>query len=80
MVLDGNRVRGVQVDDYELPADVVLITLGPWSDHARQWFPKANLPEISGRRAHSVVVRLPQAPAQALFLPDHTGVEVGTRQ
>ena len=62
VMLTGSKVCGVQVDDYELPADAVLIALGPWSNHARSWFPKANLPDIYGMRAHSVVVRMPQAP------------------
>ena len=73
VMLTGSKVCGVQVDDYELPADAVLIALGPWSNHARSWFPKANLPDIYGMRAHSVVVRMPQAPPQALFLPNEMG-------
>ena len=74
VALNGSKVCGVKVDDYELPADAILIALGPWSDHARSWFPKANLPEMYGMRAHSVVVRLPQAPPpQALFLPNDRG-------
>ena len=73
MVLHGSKVLGVKVDNNELPADAVLIALGPWSDHARSWFPKANLPEVYGMRAHSVVVRHQQAPPQALFLPNDMG-------
>ena len=34
VMLTGSKVCGVQVDDYELPADAVLIALGPWSNHA----------------------------------------------
>ena len=73
VALNGSQVLGVKVDDYELPADAILIALGPWSVHARSWFPKANLPEIYGMRAHSVVVRQPQAPPHALFLPNDMG-------
>ena len=74
VTLNGSKVCGVKIDDYELPADAILIALGPWSGHARSWFPKANLPETYGMRAHSVVVRLPQAPPpQALFLPNDRG-------
>lgn len=73
VALNGSKVLGVKVDDYELPADAILIALGPWSVHAISWFPKANLPEIYGMRAHSVVVRQPQAPPHALFLPNDMG-------
>ena len=73
MALNGSKVIGIKVDDYELPAEAILISLGPWSDNARRWFPKANLPEMFGMRAHSVVVRMPQAPPEALFLPNDMG-------
>ena len=39
VALNGSKVLGVKVDDYELPADAILIALGPWSVHAISWFP-----------------------------------------
>ena len=54
------RLGGVSLlDDRELPADAVVLALGPWMGHAaRGWdFPRGvSLPEISAQRAHSVVL------------------------
>jgi glycerol-3-phosphate dehydrogenase len=68
--LDGENVTGVLVGDSSeiISADVVVVTLGPWSDSARKWFPKSNLPTITGMRAHSVVFKDADAPSHALFL------------
>ncbi len=54
---DEDKVRGVVLDNGEsLPADVAVVAMGPWSHKANDWFPKARLPDIRGRRAHSVVL------------------------
>jgi glycine/D-amino acid oxidase-like deaminating enzyme len=38
-----------------LPADAVLIALGPWTGQAAAWLP--SLPAVGGQKAHSVVLR-----------------------
>lgn len=60
------HVRGVYVDGQLLPADVVVIAMGPWSGLAAQWLP---LPPVMGLKGHSITLR-PAAPipAQALFV------------
>lgn len=54
-------VRGVSLrDGRELEADAVVLALGPWlGEAARGWrLPRGvSLPEVSGQRAHSVVLR-----------------------
>lgn len=49
---------GVEVDGEVLPADVVVIAMGPWSKKAAEWLP---LPPVSGQKAHSVIVQ-PSSP------------------
>ena len=39
-------VAGVQVDDSILPADVVVIAMGPWSSAAAKWVP--GFPHVEG--------------------------------
>ncbi|KAL6050685.1 Oxidoreductase TDA3 [Balamuthia mandrillaris] len=50
-----------------LPADVVVVAMGPWSKDACRWFP--NLPPIHAQKAHSILIR-PSCPvsAHALFV------------
>lgn len=68
VILDGQTARGVRLaDGAEIPADKVVIALGPWSGLARKWFPSAGLPEITGNRAHSVVVDA-EVSAHCVFL------------
>ena len=54
-------VTGVSLlDGRELPADAVVLALGPWlGQAARAWeLPRGvSLPEVSGQRAHSVILR-----------------------
>jgi glycerol-3-phosphate dehydrogenase len=38
--------------EVQLPADVVVLAMGPWSSAARAWLPAA--PEISGEHQHSL--------------------------
>ena len=49
------RVAGVKVDGETIPADKVIIAMGPWSGEAAKWVPSA--PMISGQKAHSILVR-----------------------
>ena len=57
---------GVTVNGETIPADKVLIAMGPWSGEAAKWLP--NVPTISGQKAHSILVR-PTQPigAECLF-------------
>ena len=63
---DGEKIIGVRVNGEVIPTDVVVIAMGPWSGAALRWF---NLPAITGRRAHSIVLQ-PSQPisAHACFL------------
>jgi len=63
-----NRVTGVELEGAGvLPADAVLIALGPWSGQATAWLPQ--LPAVGGQKAHSVVLRPKEAAVlqQAVF-------------
>lgn len=62
----GGRVRGVRVDGTLMPADAVVVAMGPWSNAASQWLP---LPPVDGLKGFSVTLA-PSAPvpAQALFV------------
>jgi glycine/D-amino acid oxidase-like deaminating enzyme len=66
--LDGKKVQAVMVEGgRQLEADVVVVTMGPWSGAAASWFPDAKLPVIRGSRAHSVVLA-GETPPTAVFL------------
>lgn len=57
---------GVTVDGAVIPADKVVIAMGPWSGDATKWLP--NVPAISGQKAHSILVRPTQEiGAECLF-------------
>ena len=43
------------MDGETIPADKVIIAMGPWSGEAAKWVPSA--PMISGQKAHSILVR-----------------------
>ena len=61
----GSEVRGVVVDGEEIPADAVVIAMGPWSGRTLQDLP---LPPVGGLKGYSITVRPEQAvPAHALF-------------
>jgi len=64
-VTDG-RITGVVVDGDIIPADIVIIAMGPWTGLASQWF---SIPEITSLKAHSIVLQ-PANPvtADAIFL------------
>jgi len=60
---DGARVEGVVVDGEVLPADVLVLALGPWTSLATQWLP---VPPVVGQRYHSAVLAA-DVPAECLF-------------
>ena len=60
------QVRGVRVDGQLLPADMVVIAMGPWSGMLTQWL---SLPPVWGLKGHSITLQPPTPiPAQALFV------------
>lgn len=68
MATEAGRVVGVTLDSGEMvPADVIVIAMGPWTAQAARWLHGVRLP-ISGDPAHSIVIQ-PQSPvtAHALF-------------
>ncbi len=62
-------VQGVRVDGEVVPADAVVIAMGPWSTQAAKGLP---LPPVQGLKGHSITLK-PTAPvpAHALFM-DYT--------
>lgn len=63
---DGTRVEGIVVGDDVLPADIVVIAMGPWSILAAEWL---SLPAVYGLKGHSLVFQTgDRVPPQALFL------------
>jgi glycine/D-amino acid oxidase-like deaminating enzyme len=63
------QVRGVRVDGQLLPAETVVIAMGPWSGQAAAWLP---LPPVWGLKGHSITLQpTTPVPAQALFV-DYT--------
>jgi glycine/D-amino acid oxidase-like deaminating enzyme len=66
MDISGDRIRGVRVDGSVMPADAVVIAMGPWSNAASRWLP---LPPVDGLKGFSVTLApsVP-VPAQALFV------------
>jgi glycine/D-amino acid oxidase-like deaminating enzyme len=64
--LADSAIRGVRVDGHMLPADAVVIAMGPWSSSAARWLP---LPPVAGLKGHSITLRpTTPVPAQALFV------------
>ncbi|KAL3160423.1 hypothetical protein ABBQ32_010746 [Trebouxia sp. C0010 RCD-2024] len=64
------KVTGVQVDGHVLPADAVVLALGPWTNTLAS---SLQLPHISGQLGHSIVLKPPPSssdaiPADCLFL------------
>jgi len=61
----GDRVSGVEVEGETIPADAVVIAMGPWSILAAAWLP---LPPVFGLKGHSIVFDTGESvPAEALF-------------
>lgn len=60
------RVRAVRVDGALMPADAVVIAMGPWTDLARRWLP---LPPVDALKGFSITLRpAERIPAEALFV------------
>lgn len=59
-MLPGVRVKAASSSSSQeevLPADVVVIAMGPWSGAAREWLP---LPPFSGQKYHSILLQPPE--------------------
>ncbi|MGI4946448.1 MAG: NAD(P)/FAD-dependent oxidoreductase [Janthinobacterium lividum] len=75
LLRQGERVCGVQLEDGTLPADAVVIAMGPWSALVSEWL---ELPPVYGLKGHSLVFETgTQLPAEALFL-DYSDPAGGT--
>jgi len=60
------QMRSVCVDGQRLPADIVVIAMGPWSGMVAPWL---SLPPVWGLKGHSITVQPPTPiPAHALFV------------
>src|SRR3954463_6966766 len=60
------QVHGVRVDGQLLPAETVVIAMGPWSAQAAAWLP---LPPVWGLKGHSITLQpTTPIPTQALFV------------
>lgn len=59
----GGAVTGVVVDGETLPADVVVLALGPWTSQAQRWLA---LPQVFGSRGASIVLAA-EVPNQVVF-------------
>jgi glycine/D-amino acid oxidase-like deaminating enzyme len=62
------KVDSVEIDGASIPADAVVIAMGPWSLQAAQWL---RIPPVFGQQSPSLVYDTgSDVPAEALFL-DH---------
>ena len=60
------EVTGVVVDGETVPADVVVVAMGPWTHRASTWAP--GMPKvILGQKYHAVLVRPERVLTQAVF-------------
>jgi glycine/D-amino acid oxidase-like deaminating enzyme len=60
---EDGAVSGVSVDGALVPADVVVLALGPWTSRAQRWLA---LPQVFGTKSASIVLGA-DVPAQAVF-------------
>jgi glycine/D-amino acid oxidase-like deaminating enzyme len=58
----GGRVEGVVADGERIPADAVVITAGPWTNHIAE----LDLPRIHALEGTSLIFKLGEAPAEPL--------------
>jgi glycine/D-amino acid oxidase-like deaminating enzyme len=59
-------IEGVVADGTTIPADAVVLAMGPWSTLAAEWLP---LPPVYGLKGHSLVFDTgTKVPPEALFL------------
>ncbi|MFQ5937029.1 MAG: NAD(P)/FAD-dependent oxidoreductase [Acidiferrobacterales bacterium] len=65
-----HAIRAVIVDGERMPADAVVIAMGPWSDKAAKGLP---IPPVGGLKGQSITVRPTRdVPAHALFVEYQT--------
>ncbi len=62
---DGSAVTGAIVDGETVPADAVVVAMGPWSVLACAWLP---LPAVGGLKGHSLVFEYTPERPSALFV------------
>jgi glycine/D-amino acid oxidase-like deaminating enzyme len=76
--VDDNTVsiHAVELDNGQvLPTDNLVIACGPWTHEANQWFEEYNnqhdssihIPDITGVKCHSILVKSPKILSQAVF-------------
>ena len=70
IVVERGRVVGVQLEEHDVKADVVVIAMGPWSILAARWF---TLPAVYGLKGYSITMQPAESvpatlPAETLFL------------
>lgn len=65
VTMAGGTVEGVAVGGEIIPADAVVLAMGPWSALACRWLP---IPAVYGLKGHSIVFETGDVPATALFL------------
>ncbi|CAJ1969788.1 unnamed protein product [Cylindrotheca closterium] len=69
---EASSPHNIQLEDGSIiPADKFVIACGPWTEHARDWFPKdvqdSCWPVITGVKCHSVLVQAPKTLSEAVF-------------
>ena len=65
VVQNDGAVRGVTVDGATLPADAVVLALGPWTSRVTRGL---DLPAVYGLKGYSVTLAAPDVPPHALFV------------
>lgn len=70
------RVTAVRVDGDAMPADVVVVAMGPWSAQAATGLP---IPPVYGQKYHSVLMRPERVLSQAVFFQGRGDPEVYPR-
>ena len=60
---DAGAVTGVSVDGTTIPADALVLALGPWTSQAQRWIA---LPQVLGSKGASIVMAA-DVPAQVVF-------------
>jgi glycine/D-amino acid oxidase-like deaminating enzyme len=69
---ENDRISGVELDDgTSILAEKLIVACGPWTEQARSWFPphvQGQIPEITGVKCHSILVRSPKILSEAVFL------------
>lgn len=75
------RIRGVELEDGSIvEASKVVIACGPWTETARSWFPivlDEKIPEITGVKCHSILVKSPKVLQEAVFFESDEGTHLG---